>query len=143
MPAKAEELLDRSELEKRQRARLATLLGEILPPNRFYAHKLAAAGLKPDDLLTPDGWRHLPCTTKQELLADQRDNPPYGTVLTYPPEQYCRFNQTSGTLDRPLRWLDTTSSWEWMLGCWETIFRIAGVTASDRLDHDTPRTPVG
>src|SRR5262249_28413563 len=41
--------------------------------------------------------------------------------------------QTSGTKGRPLRWLDTAESWSWALGCWEQIYRIAGVTAEDRL----------
>src|SRR5262249_21606879 len=129
----AEESLDRARLEGVQRARLGRLLDEILPQNRFYARKLADATLTRDDLNTPDGWRRLPFTTKSELLADQQANPPYGTVLTYPADSYCRFNQTSGTLDKPLVWLDTAQSWEWMLASWETIYRTVGVTAADRL----------
>jgi phenylacetate-CoA ligase len=129
----AEESLDRVRLEELQRARLGRLLDEILPQNRFYARKLADAKLGRDRLNTPDGWRRLPFTTKSELLADQHTNPPYGTVLTYPADSYCRFNQTSGTLDKPLVWLDTAQSWEWMLASWETIYRTVGVTAADRL----------
>jgi phenylacetate-CoA ligase len=32
-----------------------------------------------------------------------------------------------------LRWLDTPASWQWMLDCWTQIYRIAGITAADRL----------
>ncbi|MBO0699851.1 MAG: AMP-binding protein, partial [Zavarzinella sp.] len=32
-------------------------------------------------------------------------------------------HQTSGTSSgRPLRWLDTPGSWDWLLGCWDAIF---------------------
>ena len=55
------------------------------------------------------------------------------SVLTYPRDRYCRLHQTSGTAGRPLRWLDTPESWNWMLRCWETMFRIVGLRPADRL----------
>jgi phenylacetate-CoA ligase len=66
-------------------------------------------------------------------VQDQRDNPPYGTNLTYLVERYARCHQTSGTSGAPLRWLDTTESWNWMLGNWEQVLRAAGATRSDRV----------
>lgn len=75
----------------------------------------------------------MPFTTKAELTADQERIPPYGTLLTYSPEQYTRLHQTSGTHGNPLRWLDTPASWNWMLDCWKQMFVIAGVSANDRL----------
>ncbi len=75
----------------------------------------------------------LPFTTKAELLADQAEHPPYGTVLTYPVERYGRLCQTSGTSGRPLRWLDTPESWAWMLDNWAAIYRLTGVRPGDRL----------
>ncbi|HKB01990.1 MAG TPA: AMP-binding protein, partial [Gemmataceae bacterium] len=95
--------------------RLRDLLREVVPGNRFYARKFA--GL---DLGNPAG---LPFTTKAELADDQAAHPPYGTDLTYPRERYCRLHQTSGTSSgRPLRWLDTPESWDWLLDCWGAIF---------------------
>src|SRR5439155_12217262 len=38
-----------------------------------------------------------------------------------------------GTHARPLCWLDTPESWDWILGCWETIFHIVGLRPGDRL----------
>jgi phenylacetate-CoA ligase len=105
--------------------RLANLLKEILPTNRYYARKFA--GLPLDD------WTKLPFTTKDELLASQAAHPPYGELLTYPLERYTRLHQTSGTQGTPLRWLDTPESWESMLGSWRTMFEIIGVTSADRL----------
>ncbi len=128
-----EDFLSRSELAQLQGRRLGWLLDKILPANRFYARKLAAARLSRDDIVAPDSLGRLPFTTKAELAADQEAHPPYGTVLTYPRERYCRLHQTSGTLGRPLRWLDTAESWNGMLECWDAIFRYAGVTETDRL----------
>jgi phenylacetate-CoA ligase len=105
--------------------RLAELLRTILPTHRFYARKFA--GLPLDD------WQKLPFTTKDELLANQAEHPPYGELLTYPLERYTRLHQTSGTRGAPLRWLDTPESWERMLDCWRKMFAIVGVTAADRL----------
>jgi phenylacetate-CoA ligase len=131
MPATAEEYLTRPDLERLQQERLSALLTEILPRNRFYARKFA--GLSPGGIRSLADLARLPFTTKAELLADQQEEPPYGRVLTYRRECYSRYNQTSGTMGQPLRWLDTTASWDWMLGCWEAFFRITGVTACDRL----------
>jgi phenylacetate-CoA ligase len=105
--------------------RLAELLRTILPAHRFYARKFAGLAL--------DDWTQLPFTTKDELLADQAANPPYGELLTYPLERYTRLHQTSGTRGAPLRWLDTSESWERMLGCWHKMFGMIGVTPADRL----------
>ena len=80
-----------------------------------------------------DDWQRLPFTTKEELLANQTEHPPYGELLTYPLDRYTRLHQTSGTKGAPLRWLDTADSWDWMLGCWRKMFAMVGVTAADRL----------
>lgn len=125
--------LQPTELAQLHQQRLHQLLENILPGNRFYARKLADAGLATKDLRTRDDWQRLPFTTKAEILADQQQFPPYGQLLTYPLERYRRLHQTSGSVGQPLRWLDTPESWKWMLGCWDQVYRFAGVTAEDRL----------
>ena len=122
-----------TDLANLQADRLRALIYEILPRNRFYARKFAQAGLDAAAVQTPADLARLPFTTKAELLADQADHPPYGTGLTYPVSRYCRLHQTSGTLGRPLRWLDTAESWDWVLICWQAIFAIVGVGPGDRL----------
>jgi phenylacetate-CoA ligase len=110
------------------------MLAEVLPRNPFYTRKLKQAGLTAADLDLPDGLRRLPFTTKAELLADQEAHPPYGQVLTYPVERYCRLHQTSGTTaGRPMRWLDTPESWRWMLDCWRIKIRFMQLRRDDRL----------
>jgi phenylacetate-CoA ligase len=125
--------IGRAELTRLQGERLAALLREVLPHNRFYARKFAEAGVDVASLASSAHVARLPFTTKAELLEDQARHPPYGEVLTYPPERYSRLHQTSGTAGRPLRWLDTPESWSRLLDCWLTMFKIAGVTAADRL----------
>jgi phenylacetate-CoA ligase len=100
---------------------LEGLLKTILPSNKFYARKLDATPLA--DLFT----------TKQELIDDQAANPPYGTNLTFPLDRYTRFCQTSGTSGHPLRWLDTTESWNWMLGNWDRVYQAASITSKDHI----------
>lgn len=127
------ERLDRGELSARQGERLAQLLARIYGPNAFYTRKLDAAGIRLDALQFPAGLSELPLTTKAELIADQAARPPWGTVLTEPIEHYTRYCQTSSTTGRPLCWIDTNESWQWMLECWKTVYRAAGVKPGDRV----------
>jgi phenylacetate-CoA ligase len=113
--------------------RLRRLLREISPENRFYAPRLAAAGLANGVGSLEEFVARMPFTTKAELVADQAAHPPYGSNLTFPLECYSRFCQTSGTTARPLAVLDTAESWAWMLGNWEHIYRAAEVAPGDRV----------
>jgi phenylacetate-CoA ligase len=123
---------DRPTIEAHQCAALRAMLDALVPSNRFYTRKLAAAGA--GDIASLDEFFvRVPFTFKQELVDDQRACPPYGTNLTYPLERYTRFSQTSGTSGTPLRWLDTPESWDWMLEKWRMVYRVCGVGPEDRL----------
>lgn len=120
-------------IEAGQLASLRSLLTALLPNNRFYSEKLGAAGISARLTGLDEFFERVPFTRKQELVDDQRGHPPYGSNLTWPVERYTRFSQTSGTTGRPLRWLDTPESWQWMLDSWEQVYRTAGVSAGDRI----------
>ena len=115
-------VLDRRELSTRQGERLTALLASIYGRNPFYTRKLDAAGVRVDALRLPADFAELPLTTKAELIADQAAHPPWGTALTEPIERYTRYCQTSSTTGRPLRWIDTNESWQWMLDCWKAVY---------------------
>lgn len=115
-----------------QLSRVGAMLDEVLPRNAFYAAKSGSAGIH-DGRTAVQRWADIPFTTKEELSADQRAHPPYGTALTYPIGRYVRMHQTSGTTGRPLRILDTAESWAWWAGIWEEIYRAAGVTGADQI----------
>ena len=118
-------------LEQQQRTALNRLIAEIAPTNQFYRRKLAPAdGLGGFDSLARFRAR-MPFTTKEELTRDQLDHPPYGSTLTYPHDTYTRFHQTSGTGGRPIIWLDTRESWQWVLENWKVVWQKAGAAPGD------------
>jgi phenylacetate-CoA ligase len=118
-----------SQLEK-----LRALLAAIVPGNRFYTKRLAADGVTALNLVSVDDFtKRVSFTHKQELAIDQATHPPYGSNLTFPTGHYSRVSQTTGTTGRPIHWLDTAESWEWMLGHWDRIYRAAEIGAGDRL----------
>jgi phenylacetate-CoA ligase len=123
----------RKDLARHQTTRMQGVLREVLATNPFYGKKLREAGFTDArDFTSPTEITRLPFTHKQELVEDQMAHPPFGSNLTYPLEKYIRVHQTSGTMGRPMRWLDTRESWAWWARCWMAVYRAAGLNASDR-----------
>jgi phenylacetate-CoA ligase len=123
----------RDALSAQQGRQLSDLLRVVYGRSRFYTRKLDAAGIVIDALRWPDGLRALPLTSKAELIADQAEHPPWGSLLTEAPERYTRYCQTSSTTGSPLRWIDTNESWQWLVECWKEVFRAARVSTGDRV----------
>jgi phenylacetate-CoA ligase len=100
----------------------------VLGTNAFWRARLT-------DVRGWDDFERLPLTTKAELLADQAAQPPFGTNLTFPLDQYVRLHQTSGSSgDHPLRWLDTAESWNWWERIWsDHVYPAARVGPRDRI----------
>ncbi len=112
-------------------AQLARLVTVALAGNGFYQRKLAGTRV---DLSDPEVYlKHCPLTTKEELVTDQAEHPPYGTNLSHPLEHYTRCHQTSGTTGAPLRWLDTPASWDGMVADWRQVWDASGITSADRI----------
>jgi phenylacetate-CoA ligase len=112
---------------------LNSLLQTLASSNPFYRERIRAAGLEFGAESVEAFCRKMPFTTKHELVEDQRQNPPYGTNLTFPIEQYTRYSQTSGTTGTPMRWPDTAESWSWMVDNWVEVLRAAEVGPGDRI----------
>jgi phenylacetate-CoA ligase len=127
------EQLDRHRLAECQGRRLLELLKKIDGRNQFYSRKFRDTGVDIAALRLPEDFKKLPLTTKAELNADQAANPPWGTALTEPLANYTRYCQTSSSTGRPLRWIDTNESWQWLLECWKAVYRGAGVKAGERV----------
>ena len=128
------ETLEREQLEEIQLAKLKDLLRQVMDSNPFYQRKLGAAGFKDaEGIRSLSDLSQLPFTIKEEFVADQAANPPFGTNLTFPLERYIKFHQTSGTTGTPLRWLDTDDSWDWWARCWAAVLCAAGVGPNDRI----------
>ena len=124
----------REELGAWQTAQLRRLLESVVPANPFWSGKLRAADVDLNSIQSLADLGRLPLTSKQDLAADQVAFPPYGRNLTFGLAEYSRLHQTSGTTTgQPLRWLDTSDSWNWMLDCWTTIYRLMNLRRDDRL----------
>ena len=122
-------------LRANQLAKLQILMRAVSNSNGFYPNKYRVAGCNPLDLSTLADFAKFPLTTKAELTADQASHGPYGSNLLQSQRDYCRVHQTSGTTTgRPLRWLDTATSWNWLLDCWWNGFHdCMGLTPDDRV----------
>jgi phenylacetate-CoA ligase len=128
------ERADRTLLSARQSQALGVLIRSIHGRSHFYTRKLDSAGIDTAlPIRVPDELDRLPLTTKAELVADQEASPPWGSVLSEPIDRYVRYNHTSGTTGRPLRWLDTAASWQWAVDCWKAVYGGARVGAADRV----------
>ena len=126
--------MDRQKLRELQWSKLHAGLQRIYASNPFYRRRFEDAGLAQNAFQSLAELGKLPFTTKAELLDDQEQNPPYGTNLSKPLEQYIRCHQTTGTSGRRLRWLDTPESWRWLTDeLWPAIFSAAGLREDDRL----------
>lgn len=118
------------DLREMQDQRLRALMREMTT-NQFYQEKSRAAGLDLARIEHARDLRRLPFTTKQELIDDQIERPPFGRLLTYPVARYRHFHQTSGTTGPPLKCLDTKEDWDWWMRCWGYVYCAAGVTPAD------------
>jgi phenylacetate-CoA ligase len=114
--------------------KLRALLNALVPHNRFYTQRLRADGMEGHLLASLEEFsQKVRFTQKHELVLDQTVHEPYGSNLSFELKRYSRFCQTTGTTGRPLVWLDTAESWDWMLGNWGHIYRAAGVQPGDRV----------
>lgn len=123
----------RGEIEDGQLERLnrqGSGLALLREANAFYREKLSKVSLP---LPSIGALGELAFTTKDELVVDQAENPPYGRNLTFPASEYVRIHATSGTSGHRLKCLDTVESWGWFTRCWRDIYRAIGIESSDRV----------
>ena len=125
--------LRRLAVETEQLSKLNTLVAALRTGNRFYSGKLRTARLDSRVPSLKEFTERMPFTRKEEIVDDQQNHPPYGTNLTFSLECYRRFCQTSGTTGRPMYWLDTVESWDWMLDNWLRVYGSAGITPRDHI----------
>ncbi len=129
-----QETLPREELEALQFAKLRRAAAWAVERVPWHADRLLRAGVRPEDLRTPDDLRRLPFMTRDEWMEAQCAEPPFGPFLAAPPEEAIRYHMTSGTTGRtPIRVLDGRKDWEWIAECWCHGFWAFGVRPEDRV----------
>jgi phenylacetate-CoA ligase len=111
------ETLSREELDALQGRKLADLVDWTFASAPWQAGRLRAAGVEPGTITSLGDLRRIPFLTRQEWMAAQEEDPPYGPVLAAPRERAIRYHTTSGTSGRrPLAVLDSPKDWEWIPG---------------------------
>jgi phenylacetate-CoA ligase len=106
VPSSTSPSISRKQLDALKLERLRGLVQTILPHNRFYAAKLARVAHELPSLEALEQW---PFTFKEELVEAASTGGPGN--LTWSPDRYVRFHQTSGTHGRPLPVFDTADDW--------------------------------
>jgi phenylacetate-CoA ligase len=118
-------------LREIQFSKLRKILETVNRSNPFYKQKFREHGVEIEEITSLDHLSKLPFSLKDEYQRDQDENPPFGTNLSEPLENFIRYHQTTGTTGRPLKWLETKESWNWRRRLAAMAFRAAGVQQSD------------
>ena len=113
------ETLGREELTALQLAKLRRLTEWAAARSPFYQRSFKEAGFAPDQLRSLDDLRRLPMLTREQWMASQREQPPFGLLPVAGREAAIRWHTTSGTTGRePIRVLDTAKDWAWQAEMW-------------------------
>ncbi|HTF54273.1 MAG TPA: hypothetical protein VK735_43080 [Pseudonocardia sp.] len=67
----------------------------------FFAHRLDAAGVRAEDIRSPEDVRRLPRITKADLRRSEADMPPVGDYRPFGLDHAVRIAMSSGTTGRP------------------------------------------
>jgi phenylacetate-CoA ligase len=113
------ETMPREELEALQVRKLKNLVKWADANVPWHAKRLRDSGVTADSIRSLEDLRRIPYMTRDEWMAGQEENPPYGNVLAQPPERAIRYHMTSGTTGKtPIRVLDSMKDWEWISEMW-------------------------
>lgn len=82
-----------------------------------------------------DAFEKMPFTTKQELLADQELNPPFGSNLCVNNSQISRIHKTSGTTNKPLIITLTSNDIKHTIDVGGDCFKGCGLKPEDLVVH--------
>jgi phenylacetate-CoA ligase len=127
------ETLPREELEGLQLRKLRNLVAWTLESAPWQGARLSDAGIdSPEALESLDDLRRIPFMTREDWMASQEADPPYGELLAVPRERAIRHHTTSGTSgSRTLAVLDSAKDWEWIAEMWCYAFWGFGVRPAD------------
>ncbi|HUB03579.1 MAG TPA: phenylacetate--CoA ligase family protein [Solirubrobacteraceae bacterium] len=113
------ETLDRERIEALQLAKLRRQCEWAAARSPWYQRSFADERFDPAQLATLDDLRRVPLLTRDDWMASQEANPPYGEIPTVGGSGAIRIHTTSGTTGRgPLRALDSRKDWAWIAEMW-------------------------
>ena len=124
--------MPREQIEALQARKLRNLVQWTERRIPWQAERLRAGGVRADSIRSLDDLRRIPMMTRDEWMAAQLEDPPFGPLLAAPQETAMRYHLTSGTTGRiPLQVLDGMKDWEWIAEMWCYAFWGFGVRPSD------------
>ena len=103
---------------------LTELIAHLAAHAPAFAERLQAAGLTPDDIRTADDLARLPVLRKDDLIALQAQNPPFGGLLAVEIGALKRVYQSPGPIYEPEA--NVPDYWRWA-----SALRAAGFRAGD------------
>lgn len=113
------------------RGELRTMIEHVVQNDSWTARRLREVGVhRATDV---HELSRLPLTSREQLAADQRTHPPFGTNLARPLSDYVRASTTRGSTGRPLHWLDTASALAHRAAVWRLVFSQFGVKPDDQV----------
>lgn len=126
------ETMPRERLRALQFRKLQELCAWAEARSPFHRERFKAAGFGAEQLRTWDDIQRIPMMTREEWMASQAANPPFGTLPAADTDVAIRLHTTSGTTGRmPLRAMDSLRDWEWIAECWAYGFHAMGVRPRD------------
>jgi phenylacetate-CoA ligase len=91
------ETISRDRLLAIQDEKLAAAFAYLYEASPFYRQKFSRAGLQPGDIRSRGDLARIPVTTKEEWIADQTANPPWGTFSPLTRDEWARAGWTMFT----------------------------------------------
>jgi phenylacetate-CoA ligase len=89
--------MNREDILKLQFKKLKYQLEYIYNNSPFYKKRFKEAGLIPDDIKSREDINRIPFLTKEDIVKDQAENPPFGNRLCVPENKIIQTWLTSGT----------------------------------------------
>lgn len=99
--------------------------------NSWFKH----SGVTVEEIRTVSDFQNIPLSDKQDILDDQNDVPPYGSLLSVGISKVLRVHRTAGSTNRPLLVLLTERDIENTLTAGSRAFQCAGVSSEDIVIH--------
>lgn len=124
------ETMPREQHRAWQLVKLQEHLRFVYEHSAYYRKSFAVAGVKPDDIQSLEDLAKLPTTSKMQFIADQKENPPYGDLLTCDPHQLVRIYWAPG----PETIYFTQEDWDYTVDLGARTFFTNGVRSTDVVD---------
>lgn len=121
------ETLTRAAYVRLQEAKLRALLDKLNRESQFYRRKFKEAGVDPASVRTLDDLRRLPTTDKEDHRRSQLEKPPLGDFHLVRLENGAKLHGSGGTTGKPLLYLDSLRSWNWVSEVWAYCLTAQGV----------------